>query len=75
MWKESILDMQLVKYLLIVLISLFASITGQVNTESMRSEENRFVFSSQFSLEGVSLCAVLGIVLNLVLPKVEQTAA
>ena len=31
--------------------------------------------SSQFSLEGVSLCAVLGIVLNLVLPKVEQTAA
>ncbi|TMN84497.1 MULTISPECIES: uracil-xanthine permease family protein [unclassified Pseudoalteromonas] len=31
--------------------------------------------SSQFSLEGVSLCAVLGIVLNLVLPKVEQNAA
>jgi len=51
MWKESILDMQLVKYLLIVLISLFARITGQVNTESMRSEENRFGFSSQFSLD------------------------
>jgi len=26
---------------------------------------------SQFSLEGVSLCAILGIVLNLVLPKAE----
>ena len=30
---------------------------------------------SQFSLEGVSLCAILGIVLNLVLPKAEPEKA
>lgn len=30
---------------------------------------------SQFSLEGVSLCAILGIILNLVLPKAESETA
>lgn len=30
--------------------------------------------SSQFSLEGVSLCAILGVVLNLVLPKAKDKA-
>ncbi len=33
------------------------------------------VGGSQFSLEGVSLCAILGIVLNLVLPKAEPEQA
>ena len=51
MLKENTLDMLLVKYLLIVSISLFDSIAGQVNTEAMRSEDDRFGFSNQFSLD------------------------
>jgi uracil permease len=31
-----------------------------------------YIGSSEFSLEGVSLCAILGIVLNLVLPKAQS---
>ena len=51
MLKENTLNMLLVKYLLIVSISLFDSIAGQVNTEAMRSEDDRFGFSNQFSLD------------------------
>jgi len=51
MLKENTLDMLLVKYLLIVSISLFDSLAGQVNTEAMRSEDDRFGFSNQFSLD------------------------
>jgi len=51
MLKENTLDMLLVKYLLIISISLFDSIAGQVNTEAMRSEDVRFGFSNQFSLD------------------------
>jgi hypothetical protein len=51
MLKKNTLDMLLVKYLLIVSISLFDSIAGQVNTEAMRSEDVRFGFSNQFSLD------------------------
>ena len=41
----------MIKYIIMGIISVVAVMQGQVNTEAMRSEDNRIGFSNQFSLD------------------------